>query len=429
MALQAVKGMNDILPADMPAWHRVENLARTVFGAHGYKEIRPPLLEVTELFERGVGDTTDIVQKEMYTFENRNAERGDAKRLTLRPEGTAGVVRAYIEHKMWGQDGEHRLFYAGPMFRHERPQKGRFRQFYQIGCEALGVKEPGMDVEMLAMIHLFLTQAGVGGLFFHLNTLGCTTCRANGVAALKVYFEGHRAQLSEDSQRRLDRNPLRILDSKAENDRALIPGAPTILSHVLACVDGCGDHYRAVKEGLDALKVPYQENPLLVRGLDYYTRTVFEACSSELGAQSAVTAGGRYDRMVEDLGGQPTPAIGFALGVERLLMLIKETAVAPAPTLSVVVADEAVRLTAMGLVQALRAKGVSCDLDHQAKSVKSQMRRADKAGSQFVVVLGGNELQSKTAVLKNMRGGASKEVSLDVDHILGALGGVTSPTA
>ncbi|MBI5495794.1 MAG: histidine--tRNA ligase [Deltaproteobacteria bacterium] len=417
MALQAVKGMNDVLPDEVARWHRVEALAREVFGAHGYREIRPPLLEVTELFERSVGDTTDIVQKEMYTFENRSAERGDAKRLTLRPEGTAGVVRAYVEHKMWGQSDEHRFYYLGPMFRHERPQKGRFRQFHQVGCEALGMPGPGIDVEMLSMLQQFLTAAGVGGLYFQLNTLGCPTCRAAGLAALKAYFEPHRAALCADCQRRLDQNALRVLDCKVEADQALARGAPTVLSSVLACTQGCGDHYRAVRAGLDALKVPFQENPLLVRGLDYYTRTVFEACSSELGSQSAVTGGGRYDRLVEEFGGQPTPAIGFALGVERLLMLQKDVVSARGPELSVVVAEESARSSAMVLVQGLRARGTWCDLDHSGKSVKSQMRRADKAGSTWVLVLGGLEMQAGKATLKNLRGGASKDVALEIDHI------------
>ncbi|MEW5853677.1 MAG: histidine--tRNA ligase [Myxococcota bacterium] len=421
MSLQAPRGMNDILPVDIPSWLRVEALARQVFGAHGYQEIRTPLLEATELFERGVGGTTDIVQKEMYTFEGREPEKGEPERLTLRPEGTASVVRAYVEHKMHGQGTERRFLYLGPMFRAERPQKGRYRQFHQIGCEAFGVADPWMDVEMLSMIHMFLTQAGVGGLAFKLNTIGCNVCRPQGVAALKAYFEQHRAELCADCQRRLDRNPLRLLDCKVQKDRALAQKAPTIRDAVMACSNGCGTHYSDVRRGLDALKIPYEEDPLLVRGLDYYTRTVFEVTSSDLGAQSAVTAGGRYDNLVEQLGGEPTPAIGFALGIERLLLLQKEKPALPAPDVSIVIAEDAARVPGLVLAQQLRALGLSCDLDHQGKSLKSQMRRADRVGSRWAVVLGGRELESKSITLKNLRGGASKDLGLDPEQIRNAV--------
>jgi histidyl-tRNA synthetase len=413
--------MNDLLPDDVTAWQDLEYVARRVFGAHGYQEIRTPLLEQTELFERGVGDTSDIVQKEMYTFENRAPVRGDVKRFTLRPEGTASVVRAYVEHKMWGAGGETRLFYTGPMFRHEQPQKGRYRQFHQVGCEAFGVSAPGLDVEMLSMLQLFLLELGITDAQVELNTLGCIVCRPAGVSALRAHLEPHREALCEDCRLRLDRNPLRVLDCKVEADRLLVQSAPTLLSAVTTCPQGCGAHFAEVQTGLHAVQVPYTINPLLVRGLDYYTRTVFEVKSHKLGAQSAVCAGGRYDKLVEDLGGPPTPAIGFAAGVERLLMLQPEKSAPPKPTLSVVLAEESARIPGLVLAQTLRRLGVSCDLDHQPKSVKSQMRRADRAGSVFCVVLGSREIGTGRVQLKNLRGGASNEVALQAEAIVNAV--------
>ncbi len=323
MAIQAVRGMKDILPPESQQWQFIERTAREVVEAFGYAELRIPVLERTELFVRSIGDTTDVVEKEMYTFSDRS---GDS--LTLRPEATAGVLRAYLEHKLYSQPGPHKLYCLGPMFRHERPQKGRLRQFHQLDVEVLDDQGPWVDVEVMAMLAHFLTRLGLKNVALEINSLGCPACRPAFRQALIAHFAARRELLCEDCRRRLEKNPLRVLDCKSEGCREAAEGAPAIAGHY--CPE-CAGHFRAVQEGLALVGVPFTVAPRLVRGLDYYVRTTFEAVTGDLGAQNAVAGGGRYDGLVAELGGPPQPGIGFAAGLERLALLIPAPPAPAAP--------------------------------------------------------------------------------------------------
>ncbi len=315
MAIQAIKGVKDILPEDMPAWHHLETTARRLFEDYGFSEIRVPVFEYTELFARSIGASTDIVEKEMYTFEDR-----DGKKITLRPEGTAGVVRAFVEHKLYAERQLVKLYYLGPMFRHERPQKGRYRQFYQIGVEALGIDHPHVDIEVLAMLHTLFERLGIKGLTLQINSLGDSACRGAYRDALKKYLAAKLPHLCADCQRRYETNPLRVLDCKVDADK--FGDSPVMLEYLCG---PCKSHFETVEEGLKKIGIPFEVNPRLVRGLDYYTRTTFELVMGHMGAQNTVAAGGRYDGLVEEIGGPATPGIGFALGVERAISLMDLT--------------------------------------------------------------------------------------------------------
>ncbi|WP_448509218.1 histidine--tRNA ligase [Immundisolibacter sp.] len=397
--LQAVRGMNDLLPVASPRWRGAEQRLQAVLARYGYEEIRLPLLEPTELFARTIGEVTDIVEKEMYTFLDRN---GDS--LTLRPEGTAGVVRAGIEHGLF-QGQLLRLWYQGPMFRHERPQRGRYRQFHQIGAECFGSAEPELDAELIAMTAQFWRELGLTGLHLQINSLGSREARAAYRERLQTYFRDHHAALDTDSQRRLETNPLRILDSKNPDLAALIGAAPSLPEHLDA---GSRAHFERLCTLLDGLGVAYTVNPRLVRGLDYYGRTVFEWVTDALGAQGTVCAGGRYDTLVEQLGGRPTPAIGFALGLERLLDLLAATGIDPSVARSVwyvVSTPGACRMQALSLAQRLRSEpdAPTVLMDHASGNFGKQIQRADKAGADVALILGEDELATGTVTVRLLR--------------------------
>jgi histidyl-tRNA synthetase len=404
--LQCMRGMVDLLPEQTPLWQRVEATAREHFRRAAVQEIRTPLLEATDLFARGIGEATDVVGKEMYTF----TDRGD-RSCTLRPEGTASVVRAAIQHGLLSQ-GPQRLWYGGPMFRYERPQAGRQRQFHQIGLELLGFADARSDVEAIAIAWDLLADLGVQGLALELNTLGSGADRARYREQLVAFLQQHREQLDPDSQDRLERNPLRILDSKNATTQELLAGAPTLAD---ALAPESRERFEQVKAGLAALGIPFTLNPRLVRGLDYYSHTAFEITSSQLGAQATVCGGGRYDGLVEQLGGDPTPAIGWALGMERLVLLLAqlEANPAPAPDLYLVNRGEAASAAALVLARQLRRSGLSVELDASGSAFSKQFKRANRSGAAWAAVLGEGELEQGVVLLQPLRGdGGEREVPL-----------------
>jgi len=398
MIYRAVKGMNDILPDEMGRWHQLEHAFRTMAERHCYGEVRTPIVEPTVLFTRSIGEATDIVEKEMYSFERH----GDA--LTIRPEGTASAVRAYVEHHVNQKEPVTRWYYAGPMFRGERPARGRYRQFHQLGCELFGDPGPVCDAEMIDMLHGFFSDLGIHDVEVVLNSLGSPETRPRYRQVVVEHLEPHKSQLSEDSQRRLTTNPLRILDSKDERDIAALAGMPSILD-VLSDEDNA--HFEALRGHLDRLGTPYRVDATLVRGLDYYTRTLFEIRSNagQVGAQNALGGGGRYDNLVQELGGAPTPAIGFALGVERILLAM-DVPEPPAPPL-VAIAPLGAKAAgeALLLARELRARGVRVDLDGRggaSTSLKAMLRRANGQGARLCLVLGEAEMEARQVQLKDL---------------------------
>ncbi len=402
----AVKGMSDILPPESELWQSIEQTARSVFELYGYGEIRTPILEQAELFRRGVGDTTSIVEKEMYTFEDRG---GDV--LSLRPEGTASVVRAYIESGAASAEPLVGYYYMGPMFRRERPQKGRQRQFYQIGVELLGSASPLADVEVIAMNDHFLREAGAGGLGLEINSLGCKACRPGYDSALITYLENHRDGLCIDCIRRMERNPMRVLDCKNEGCRHIVEKAPKLPDY---WCEACVEHFGEVKEGLDSVKIDYVENPRIVRGLDYYMRTAFEFTTTKLGAQNAVAAGGRYDGLVKSFGGPDVAGVGCALGMERLILLT-ERPQAPEYEKMIFFAalGDGAREAVFPTIQMLRRDGVRVEWDYAGRSLKAQMRRAGKLSAQTVVIVGDDEIAKGEAQVKDMRTGRQHPVRIE----------------
>jgi len=405
--LQSLRGMVDLLPEHTLLWQQIESLARQHFARAGLAEIRTPLLEPTALFARGIGEATDVVGKEMYTF----VDRSD-RSCTLRPEGTASVVRAAIQHGLLHQ-GLQRLWYAGPMFRYERPQAGRQRQFHQIGLEFLGAADARSDVEAIAIAWDLLVDLGLTGLTLELNTLGTRDDRERFRAALVAFLEAHRHQLDPDSQDRLTRNPLRILDSKDPKTQTLLEGAPTLAAALDPASRGRFDQVQA---GLRALGIPYRLNHRLVRGLDYYSHTAFEMTSSELGAQATVCGGGRYDGLVEQLGGPATAAVGWALGLERLVLLLARgpgATVGPlAPDLYVVNRGAAAESAALVLARSLRLQGLCVELDPGGAAFGKQFKRADRSGAPWAVVLGEEEQAAGVVQLKPLRGQPSPKTTL-----------------
>ena len=405
MSISAVKGFNDMLPSETPVWQFIEETARRVFTRFGFSEIRVPVVEKTELFCRSIGDATDIVEKEMYTF----CDKGGTS-LTLRPEGTAGVMRALIEHKLYALDSISKLYYLGPMFRHERPQKGRYRQFHQIGAEVTGGSDPIVDAQVLLMVSRLFHELGLDEPKLQVNSLGCPACRPAYRDALVAFLAQRQDELCEDCRRRQTTNPLRALDCKVPGCIEATAGAPAMLEHL--CSE-CSDHFEHVQGYLGAAQVPFSINPRMVRGLDYYTRTTFELVTGLLGSQSAVAAGGRYDGLVAQLGGPAVPGIGFALGVERVALLLGDRCPARRPDLFVAVAGEAARLHGFRLAAELQDLGLWVESDCEGKSIKSQLRRADKLHARYSMVLGDNELASGRISLKRMEDGSSQEVTLD----------------
>jgi histidyl-tRNA synthetase len=409
-SLQAVKGMHDLLPDDMGRWQFLEQEIRQLMSLYGYQEIRTPMVENTGLFSRAIGEVTDIVEKEMYTFEDRN---GDS--LSLRPEGTASCVRAGIEHGLF-HNQQQRLWYMGPMFRHERPQKGRYRQFHQVGVEAVGFTGPDIDIELILMTARLWQRLGIRGLRLELNSLGTPESRAIYRDALVDYLEAKRDLLDEDSLRRLEHNPLRILDSKNPDIKDVIQGAPLLSDHLDA---ESKEHFDEITRQLNQRGVEFVLNPRLVRGLDYYSRTVFEWVTDELGAQSAVCAGGRYDALVEMLGGKETAAIGFAIGLERIIELMKAQSSAYEiirPEAYVVFAGPEAESIGVDLAEQLRNQGLRVVTHCGGGSLKSQMKKADKSGAKFTLLLGEEEIANGTVTVKDMSGERS-QVSLPIDDV------------
>ena len=416
--LTAVKGMNDILPPDSARWEALETAVRQVMHLHAYRNIRTPIVEPTALFVRGLGEVTDIVEKEMYSFEDRlNGEQ-----LTLRPESTAGVVRAAVEHNML-YDGGKRLYYMGPMFRHERPQRGRYRQFHQIGAEALGFGGPEVDAELILLAHALWQALGLKDVRLELNSLGQPPERKQHRAALIAYFEQHLDQLDEDAKRRLHSNPLRILDSKNPAIKALNEAAPKLLDFLgpesLA-------HFNAVRAMLDANGVIYSINPRLVRGMDYYNLTVFEFITDRLGSQGTVCGGGRYDDLVAEIGGKPAPAVGWALGVERVLELLKEQGDATAelvPNVYAIIPEASALPQVLPVLQSLRQMGVSVQMHAPSGAVegmgsmKSQFKKADSSGAHFALVFGPDELTQGQVTVKALRDGQGAQRTEDLSQI------------
>jgi len=398
--IQAIRGMKDVLPAETPLWQHLEAGARRVLESYGYREIRLPALEFTSLFERSIGEVTDIVEKEMYTFLDRNGES-----LTLRPEGTAGCVRAGLEHGLFHNQVQ-RLWYAGPMFRHEKPQQGRYRQFHQIGAEVFGLPGPDIDAEIILMTARLWRELGLGGLTLELNSLGTPQSRAAYREQLRAYFGAHRAALDDEGRARLERNPLRILDSKDPALAALIAAAPPMDRSL---DPGSRAHFEAVQGLLADAGVPFALNPRLVRGLDYYTHTVFEWTTSALGAQGTVCAGGRYDGLVEQFGGRSTPAIGFAMGLERLVALLAQAGAADrlqgGPHAYLIPVGEAAIAPALALAERLRTALPALRLQTHCGggSLKSQFKRADRSGADYALVLGETELAGGTVSIKPLR--------------------------
>ncbi|HSR13898.1 MAG TPA: histidine--tRNA ligase [Thermodesulfobacteriota bacterium] len=406
MLIQGIRGFKDILPGEIEKWQYAEREARRIFGLFGFLELRIPILERTEIFSRSIGEATDIVGKEMYTFADRD---GDS--LTLRPEATTSIMRAYLEHGLNVSEPVGKYYFIGPMFRYERPQKGRYRQFHQIDAEILGVREPQADAEILVMLTRFLNSLGLKNIGLQINSLGDPACRATYKREVQDFLRSRKDRLCEDCQRRLETNPLRVFDCKKEECQAQLAGAPSILDFL--CAD-CRAHFDQVKKLLDEVKIPYTINPRMVRGLDYYTRTAFEVVAGELGAQNAVCGGGRYDGLAEEIGGPSVPGIGFAIGVERLVMLLPEEKIPSArPDVFVAALGENAKFRGFTLAQELRDKGIWAEEDYEAKSLKSQMRKADRMRAPLVIILGEEELKKKAVVMRDMASKAQEEVPFE----------------
>lgn len=406
---KAIKGTQDVLPADSARWRYVERVLGEVAALYSYKEMRTPVFEHTELFNRSVGDTTDVVQKEMYTF-NDNGGRS----ISLRPEGTAGAVRAFLEHGLHNEPMPQKVFYVTSCYRYEKPQAGRLREFHQFGVECFGAASPAADAEVIALARMAFDRLGVQGLALEINSIGCPECRAKYQAALREYFESNINDLCDTCRDRLGRNPMRILDCKSPVCHGIAAKAPVVLDYIC---DDCRTHFDGVRARLDVLGVKYTVNPHIVRGLDYYTRTVFEFVSTDIGAQGTVCGGGRYDGLVEQMGGPKVPALGFGLGLERLLMVMQaqgcDFPTADSCDVYVAPMGEAAELKAVKLCAELRAEGFAAETDTVGRGLKAQMKYADKIGAKYTVVLGDNELASGVAMLKNMATGEQTEVPLD----------------
>ncbi len=404
--IKGIKGVKDILPEETFRWRLIEETARRWAERYGFREIRIPIFETTALFARSIGATTDIVEKEMYTFPDR-----DGSSLTLRPEGTAGTVRAFIEHNRAADPVPQKYFYLGPMFRHERPQAGRLRQFHQFGVESFGTSDPPADVEVIALLWRFLSELKLPGLTLEMNSLGHARDRAEYIPKLVTFLKEHMAGLCDNCRRRIDTNPLRVLDCKVPECRMVTESAPRLMDFLSP---GAREHFDRVLAGLQALTIPYTLNPRLVRGLDYYCLTAFELTCLHLGAQNAVGAGGRYDTLVETLGGPPTPAVGFAAGLERIALLLPEGTY-PHQTPRVYVAAFGTRGTVEGfrLLDVLRQAGVAAETDFRSTTLKSHLRQADRLGCKYAVLLGDDEASTGAVIVRNMTTKVQESVSLN----------------
>lgn len=406
---KAIKGTKDVLPKNVHKNQYIEATALDIASKFGYKEIRTPVFEHTELFQRGVGDTTDVVQKEMYTFDDKGG-----RSITLRPEGTSGAVRSYLENGLCNEALPQKVCYLTSCYRYEKPQAGRLREFHQFGVECFGSASPLADAEIIALAKSIFDTLGVKDLSLEINSIGCPTCRAEYHKALKEYFSSRKDELCDTCKSRLDRNPMRILDCKSPICHEIAEGAPVVIDYLC---DECKEHFENVQKYLKAQNIEYTINPQIVRGLDYYTKTVFEFVSNSIGAQGTVCGGGRYDGLVEELGGQHTPSLGCAIGIERLMLLMEaqgcEFPEAEKPDLFIVALGEKATLKAVEIAKDMREEGFSALLDLNQRSVRAQMKYADKLGAKFNVVIGDNEVEAKTAKLKNMQTGEETEINLD----------------
>ncbi len=410
LKVQRPKGTQDVVPSQMYKWNTVEGIVKDTASAYGFREIRIPTFEDTALFVRSVGDTTDVVQKEMYSV----TAKGDAD-FTLRPEGTAGTIRALIENGILNEGFPQKVFYVLSCFRHEKPQAGRLREFHQFGVEMAGTKDPRADAEVISLAKSIIDTAGLRGIKLFINSIGCPECRAKYHAALKEYFAGRADELCDTCRGRLEKNPMRILDCKSPVCSEIAEGAPVILDYL--CED-CREHFEKLQQYLTAMDIKFEINPKIVRGLDYYTKTVFEFVTTDIGAQGTVCGGGRYDGLIETLSGKPCPALGFAMGLERLILTMEKQGLdfAAEDTCDIYIASmgEAASVKAMQMCAELRADGVSAECDVVGRGLKAQMKYADKLGAKFSVVLGDSELESQTAELKNMQTG--EKVTLPIDE-------------
>ncbi len=415
MLTRAPKGTKDVVPAESYKWHYLENIIRELTQLFGYKEIRTPTFEHTELFERGVGDTTDIVQKEMYTFEDRGG-----RSITLKPEGTAGAVRAYIENNLYAEPQPIKVYYITPVFRYERPQAGRLREHHQFGVEVFGAAQASIDAEIILLAMTLFNRLGIKGLSLNINSIGCPKCRPEYHKALKDYLAGHLDELCSTCNTRFERNPLRILDCKEDGCKAIVKDAPIMLDYLC---DECKEHFEDLKKFLKAAKIEYTINPMIVRGLDYYTKTVFEIISTDIGSQGTVCGGGRYDALVAECGGPEVAGAGFGLGLERLLLVLESQGIEiPKPcsydVYFITIGDNA-KEKAFELVLKCRASGLSADMDHVGRSVKAQFKYANKIESPWVCILGDEEIENNVVKIKNMTDGREETVLQDevIDYI------------
>lgn len=409
MAFQTPKGTVDILPTEARTWRYLEQKVHSICERYNYNEIRTPIFESTELFQRGVGETTDIVEKEMYSFVSRGNDP-----LTLRPEGTAPTVRAYVEHKMYGDPNQPvKLYYMGPMFRYERSQRGRQRQFHQFGIETIGSHDPAIDAEIIALASQLFDELGIKGVTLELNSVGCSVCRPIHREQLVAYLTPHKDSLCKDCQSRLDRNPMRILDCKEDSCKRITANAPSIVDHLC---EECTDHFAHVKGHLERMNIPYEVNPSLVRGLDYYTRTAFEFMEESIGAKSTICGGGRYNGLVEEIGGPDQPGIGFGLGIERLLLALEaqgiELPFKKGIDFYLITLGEASSQERVRILQELRKAGVRVDSDYMERKMKAQIKAADRLGAAYVLILGDDELAEGIIQLKDLATGEQKQVKL-----------------
>ena len=407
MAIKAPKGTHDVTPQEAAIWQYIEDTVREICQTYGYGEIRLPVFEHTELFQRGVGDTTDVVQKEMYTFNDKGG-----RSITLRPEGTAGVVRAYLENNLYANAQPTKLFYLLSCYRYEKPQAGRLREFHQFGVECFGAQGPAVDAEIISVAHELFRRLGLSEITLHINSIGCPNCRKEYNRKLQEYFESRKDELCETCRDRLYKNTLRILDCKSPVCQEIAKDAPLIVDHL--CGE-CKEHFEKLQEYLKIMNIEYRIDPHIVRGLDYYTKTVFEFVSGQIGAQGTVCGGGRYDGLVEELDGAPTPGIGFAMGLERLILLLRNLGIQKEPEpmdLFLISLGEKADLYVQKYVYDLRKAGIRCDRDYLSRSFKAQMKYANKTGYHYIIVIGDDEIREDTGRLKNMATSEETEIRL-----------------
>src|SRR6056297_1273613 len=408
MKFNAPRGTNDILPPESTKWQYIEKITHNLFTNYNYQEIRTPIFEYTELFQRGIGEVTDIVEKEMYTFEDKGG-----RSITLRPEGTASVIRSFLENKIYGQAQPTKYYYIGPMFRYERPQSDRFRQFHQLGVEAIASNDPALDAEIISLGIRLLQNFGLDNLEVHLNSVGCKDCRPDYVEKLKKYLIENKDQLCDNCKSRIERNPLRVLDCKNKSCKTVINDAPKITNNLC---DNCAEHFEDVQNYLDVLDLEYIINPLLVRGLDYYTNTAFEIKDNALGAQDTVFGGGRYNGLAEEIGNRDLPGIGFALGIERLLLSLEakdiQLPVESGVDLYITVIGDKAKKESFKLLDKLRNQGFKTEIDYLGRGVGSQMKSADRMNAEYTIIIGEDELNNNSATIRNMKSGDEKEIQL-----------------